>query len=228
MHTALPTAVMAMGDFPRWSIAQHHGTYSHVQPPLYNNCLAIGIENLGFSSLCVCQPSMDAFISPFCFLFSLIIAGYHHGILLIVLFLLSEHQQQSTPTTSCGADHHMDSDVHLLTTQNADTPFLSRDSSPSARTHATPWCFNALSLLLACCIASLPPSVCDCLFHQSGPSSKHQAGQVPIICTPRGNAAEMIAKKVEMKIWDSIIIALHSQGSSFLFSQEPSELSSLQ
>ncbi len=228
MHIALPTAVMAMGDFPRWSIAQHHGTYSHVQPPLYNNCLAIGIENLGFSSLCVCQPSMDAFISPFCFLFSLIIAGYHHGILLIVLFLLSEHQQQSTPTTSCGADHHMDSDIYLLTAQDADTPFLSRDSSPSARTHATPWCFNALSLLLACCIASLPPSVRDCLFCQSGPASKHQAGQVPIIRTPRGNMAEMIAKKVEMKIRDSIITASCSQGSSSLFSQEPSGLSTLQ
>ncbi len=117
---------------------------------------------------------------------------------------------------------------HCSRHYHTDTPFLSRDSSPSARTHATPWHFNALSLLLACCIASLPPSVCDCLFHQSGPSSKHQAGQVPIICIPRGNAAEMIAKKVEMKIWDSIITALHSQGSSFLFSQEPSGLSSLQ
>src|SRR5713226_8775543 len=121
MHMALPTTVMAMGDFPWWSIAQHHGMYSHARPPLYNNCLAIGIENLGFSSLCVCQPSTDTFISPFCFLFSLIVARYHHGILLIVLFLLSEHRQQSTPMTSCGADHHMDSDVHLLTAQDAVT-----------------------------------------------------------------------------------------------------------
>ena len=111
---------------------------------------------------------------------------------------------------------------------HTDTPFLSRDSSPSAQTHATPQCFNALSLLLAHCIASLPPLVHDCLFCQSGPASKRQAGQVPIICAPRGNVAEMIAKKVEMKIWDSIITASHSQGSSSLFSQEPSGLSTLQ
>src|SRR5216684_2198561 len=56
---------------------------------------------------------------------------------------------------------------------HADTPFLSRDSSPSARTHTTPQHFNALSLLLAHCIVSLPPLVHDCLFHQSGPASKH-------------------------------------------------------
>src|SRR5229473_6254554 len=170
---------------------------------------------------------MDAFISPLCFLFSLIIAGYHHGILLIVLFLLSEHRQQSTPVTSCGADRHVDSDVHLLTAQDTDTPFLSRDSSPSAQTHTTPWHFNALSLLLACCIALLPPSVRDCLFCQSGPASKHQAGQVPIIHAPRENVAEMITKKVEMKIQDSIITASCSQGLLSLFSQEPSGLSTL-
>src|SRR6267154_523860 len=55
-----------------------------------------------------------------------------------------------------------------------------------------------------------------------------KVGQVPIIRTPRGNAAEMIAKKVEMKIWDSIITASRSQGSSPLFSQEPGGLSTLQ
>ncbi|KAN0117945.1 SLY1 protein [Russula decolorans] len=53
-------------------------------------------------------------------------------------------------------------------------------------------------------------------------------GQVPIIRAPRGNAAEMIAKKVETKIRDSIITASRSQGSSSLFSQEPGGLSSLQ
>src|SRR5260370_20953222 len=121
MHMALPTTVMVMGDFPWQSITQHHGMYSYVQPPLYNNCLPIGIENLGFSSLCVCQPSTDTFISPFCILFSLIIAAYHHGILLIVLFLLLEHRHQSTPATLCGADCHVDSDIHLLTAQDTVT-----------------------------------------------------------------------------------------------------------
>jgi len=53
-------------------------------------------------------------------------------------------------------------------------------------------------------------------------------GQVPIIRAPRGNAAEMIAKKVETKIRDSIITASRSQGSSSLFSQEPGGLSTLQ
>ncbi|KAH9962710.1 SLY1 protein [Lactifluus volemus] len=52
-------------------------------------------------------------------------------------------------------------------------------------------------------------------------------GLVPIIRAPRGNAAEMIAKKVETKIRDSIITASRSQGSA-LFSQEPGGLSTLQ
>jgi hypothetical protein len=51
---------------------------------------------------------------------------------------------------------------------------------------------------------------------------------VPIIRAPRGNAAEMIAKKVETKIRDSVITASRSQGSSSLFSQEPGGLSTLQ
>ena len=55
-----------------------------------------------------------------------------------------------------------------------------------------------------------------------------KVGQVPIIRAPRGNAAEMIAKKVETKIRDSIITASRSQGSSSLFSQEPGGLSTLQ
>ena len=58
-------------------------------------------------------------------------------------------------------------------------------------------------------------------------SSKRKAGQVPIIRAPRGNAAEMIAKKVETKIRDAVIMASRSQGSS-LFSQEPGGLSTLQ
>ncbi|KAI9511903.1 SLY1 protein [Russula earlei] len=52
-------------------------------------------------------------------------------------------------------------------------------------------------------------------------------GQVPIIRAPRGNAAEMIAKKVETKIRDSIITSSRSQGAS-LFSQESGGLSTLQ
>ncbi|KAI9444621.1 SLY1 protein [Lactarius indigo] len=51
-------------------------------------------------------------------------------------------------------------------------------------------------------------------------------GQVPIIRAPRGNAAEMIAKKVETKIRDSIITASRSQGTS-PFSQEPGVLTTL-
>lgn len=59
------------------------------------------------------------------------------------------------------------------------------------------------------------------------PALKRRTGQAPIIRAPRGNAAEMIAKKVETKIRDSIITASRSQGSA-LFSQEPGGLSTLQ
>ncbi|KAI0066501.1 Sly1 vesicle trafficking sec1-like protein [Artomyces pyxidatus] len=52
-------------------------------------------------------------------------------------------------------------------------------------------------------------------------------GQVPIIRAPKGNAAEMIAKKLETKIRDSIITASRSQGSS-LFTQDAGGLSNLQ
>ncbi|TFY74537.1 hypothetical protein EWM64_g9474, partial [Hericium alpestre] len=52
-------------------------------------------------------------------------------------------------------------------------------------------------------------------------------GQVPIIRAPKGNAAEMIAKKLEQKIRDSILTASRSHTSS-LFSQDATGLSNLQ
>src|SRR6266403_2155326 len=78
------------------------------------------------------------------------------------------------------------------------------------------------------CLALWPRWVRVCLFDESGAASERQTGQVPIIRAPRGNAAEMIAKKVETKIRDSIITASRSQGSTSLFSQEQGGLSTLQ
>ncbi|GJE85860.1 Sec1-like protein [Phanerochaete sordida] len=52
-------------------------------------------------------------------------------------------------------------------------------------------------------------------------------GHVPIIRCPRGNAAEMIAKKLEQKIRDAILSASRSQSTS-LFTQDSSGLSNLQ
>ena len=52
-------------------------------------------------------------------------------------------------------------------------------------------------------------------------------GHVPIIRSPRGNAAEMIAKKLETKIRDALLSAARSNTTS-LFSQESTGLSSLQ
>ncbi|KAI0031264.1 SLY1 protein [Vararia minispora EC-137] len=52
-------------------------------------------------------------------------------------------------------------------------------------------------------------------------------GQVPIIRAPKGNAAEMIAKKLETRIRDSLISASRSPGSS-LFTQDAAGLSNLQ
>ncbi|KII94045.1 hypothetical protein PLICRDRAFT_171728 [Plicaturopsis crispa FD-325 SS-3] len=52
-------------------------------------------------------------------------------------------------------------------------------------------------------------------------------GHVPIIRSPRGNAAEMIAKKLETKIRDAILTASRSHSSS-LFSQDTTGLSNLQ
>ncbi|KAI0319046.1 Sec1-like protein [Amylostereum chailletii] len=51
-------------------------------------------------------------------------------------------------------------------------------------------------------------------------------GQVPIIRAPKGNAAEMVAKKLETRIRDSIIMASRSQGTS-LFTQDAAGLSNL-
>ncbi|KAI0053468.1 SLY1 protein [Auriscalpium vulgare] len=53
-------------------------------------------------------------------------------------------------------------------------------------------------------------------------------GQVPIIRAPKGNAAEMIAKKLETKIRDSIITASRSQGSSLFAQDAAGGLSNLQ
>ncbi|TFK41945.1 Sly1 vesicle trafficking sec1-like protein [Crucibulum laeve] len=54
-------------------------------------------------------------------------------------------------------------------------------------------------------------------------------GHVPFIRAPRGNAAEMIAKKLEIKIRDAILSASRSHSSSTsLFSQDATGLSNLQ
>ena len=54
-----------------------------------------------------------------------------------------------------------------------------------------------------------------------------RAGHVPIIRAPRGNAAEMIAKKLEQKIRDAILSSARSHSPS-LFAQDASGLSNLQ
>ncbi|KIY73526.1 Sec1-like protein [Cylindrobasidium torrendii FP15055 ss-10] len=54
-------------------------------------------------------------------------------------------------------------------------------------------------------------------------------GHVPYIRAPRGNAAEMVAKKLEVKIRDAVITASRSHGTpSTLFAQDTSGLSNLQ
>ena len=54
-------------------------------------------------------------------------------------------------------------------------------------------------------------------------------GHVPFIRAPRGNAAEMIAKKLETKIRDAILSASRTHASSTsLFAQDSTGLSSLQ
>ncbi|KAJ7597413.1 Sly1 vesicle trafficking sec1-like protein [Mycena floridula] len=55
-------------------------------------------------------------------------------------------------------------------------------------------------------------------------------GHVPIIRSPRGNAAEMVAKKLETKIRDSILSASRTHGPTTvsLFSQDSTGLSNLQ
>ncbi|KAK7680546.1 hypothetical protein QCA50_016327 [Cerrena zonata] len=52
-------------------------------------------------------------------------------------------------------------------------------------------------------------------------------GQVPVIRAPRGNAAEMVAKKLETKIRDAILSASRSHAPS-LFAQDSTGLSNLQ
>lgn len=54
-----------------------------------------------------------------------------------------------------------------------------------------------------------------------------ESGHVPFIRAPRGNAAEMVAKKLETKIRDALITASRSHSSS-LFSQDATGLSNLQ
>lgn len=54
-------------------------------------------------------------------------------------------------------------------------------------------------------------------------------GHVPIIRAPKGNAAEMIAKKLDLKIRDAILSASRTHGAtSSLFAQDASGLSNLQ
>ncbi|EIW86931.1 Sec1-like protein [Coniophora puteana RWD-64-598 SS2] len=54
-------------------------------------------------------------------------------------------------------------------------------------------------------------------------------GHIPIIRAPRGNAAEMVAKKVEVKIRDALLSASRSHGATpSLFAQDTSGLSNLQ
>ncbi|KAI6136429.1 Sec1-like protein [Pisolithus sp. B1] len=54
------------------------------------------------------------------------------------------------------------------------------------------------------------------------------AGHVPIIRAPKGNAAEMVAKKLEQKIRDALLTSSRTHGATTLFSQDSSGLSSLQ
>lgn len=53
-------------------------------------------------------------------------------------------------------------------------------------------------------------------------------GQVPYIRSPRSNAAEMVAKKVDSKIRDAILTAARSTTGTGLFTQDPTGLGALQ
>ncbi|KAK0465470.1 Sly1 vesicle trafficking sec1-like protein [Desarmillaria tabescens] len=53
-------------------------------------------------------------------------------------------------------------------------------------------------------------------------------GHVPFIRSPRGNAAEMVAKKLETKIRDALITASRSHASTGMFAQDATGLSNLQ
>lgn len=55
------------------------------------------------------------------------------------------------------------------------------------------------------------------------------AGHVPIIRAPKGNAAEMVARRLEVKIRDALLSSSRTQGTTTsLFSQDSSGLSNLQ
>lgn len=55
-----------------------------------------------------------------------------------------------------------------------------------------------------------------------------EKGQVPYIRSPRSNAAEMIAKKLDTKIRDAILSSARSTSGSGLFAQDSSGLGALQ
>lgn len=58
--------------------------------------------------------------------------------------------------------------------------------------------------------------------------SNRSTGHVPIIRAPKGNAAEMVAKKLDLKIRDALLSASRAHGATTLFSQDSSGLSNLQ
>jgi sec1 family domain-containing protein 1 len=59
--------------------------------------------------------------------------------------------------------------------------------------------------------------------------SPHLSGHVPFIRAPKGNAAEMVAKRLEQKIRDAILSAARATpGTTTLFSQDATGLSNLQ
>lgn len=59
--------------------------------------------------------------------------------------------------------------------------------------------------------------------------SNRYTGHVPIIRAPKGNAAEMVAKKLDVKIRDALLSASRAHGpTTSLFSQDSSGLSNLQ
>lgn len=74
---------------------------------------------------------------------------------------------------------------------------------------------------------SVVATMSTCLFPLAPHASKVSPGHVPIIRSPRGNAAEMIAKKLETKIRDAILSAARSHTTS-IFAQDSSGLSNLQ
>ncbi|KAI6047840.1 Sec1-like protein [Pisolithus marmoratus] len=111
----------------------------------------------------------------------------------------------------------------------------------------SPSLFALLSPLPAQPLGSSQPSRhCSYQLLNSPSSSEHQiegeverianglfsavvtAGHVPIIRAPKGNAAEMVARKLEQKIRDALLTSSRTHGATALFSQDSSGLSSLQ